>query len=113
MSLLPQLPPVPVPLELALPPLLLAAQIALYALAAPRLRTEKQRAYVLSVTCSALMTAMSVPFVVSYARYGLVATFERAQVQEGREEGAWMWMLSRVAVVGFGTYLFADVSVGV
>jgi hypothetical protein len=89
------------PLPLTLPPALLATFSAIYAVAAPRFRTEKARAYILSSLSSWFMTIFSLPFVYKYVVYGLGTCFEEGQ-------SGWMGQLGRVGVLFFGTYLFGE-----
>jgi hypothetical protein len=92
-----------IPLELVLPLPLFTGYIALYRLVAPKLQTEKQRAYILSVATSFSMTVLSAPFATSYLLHGLGHTYEQAQY-------GWRAELVRFGTVLFGVYLVADVS---
>lgn len=92
-----------IPPELYLPVPLFLAYVALYRAAAPRLHTEKQRAYILSAVTSFGMTLMSLPFAAAYAHSGLAAAFELAQ-------HGWRSEVVRFGTILFGVYLIADVS---
>jgi hypothetical protein len=92
-----------IPPELYLPIPLFLAYVALYRAAAPRLHTEKQRAYILSAVTSFGMTLMSLPFAASYAYSGLEIGFEQAQ-------HGWRAEVVRFGTILFGVYLVADVS---
>lgn len=92
-----------IPPELYMPIPLFLAYAALYRAAAPRLHTEKQRAYILSAVTSFGMTLMSLPFTAAYAHSGLAVAFEQAQ-------HGWRAEVVRFGTIVFGVYLVADVS---
>jgi hypothetical protein len=87
----------PVPLYLSM--------IAYYHLVAPKFKTEKQRAYVLSTLSSGLMTCVSIPFLWNYLRHGLEGLY-------GSGTEGWMARVGEVGVVFFGVYLFGQSQLG-
>ncbi|KAK8869630.1 hypothetical protein IAR55_000197 [Kwoniella newhampshirensis] len=101
MTVSPQLSPVPELLLVSIPTFLFF--VAAYQLLAPRFRTERQRAYVLSVISSCTMSLIALPFLYSYIECGLQITYENGQ-------SGWMRETGRFGVIFFATYLFSDVS---
>ena len=84
-----------------LPIPIFAALCLAYAALAPFFSTERKRAYILSVLSSAVMSAISLPYVCLYLRYGLHEAYERAQT-------GWLDSLGKFAVTYFGTYLVGE-----
>lgn len=91
--------------RLVLPQIIFALFAGVYWKFAPYLRTERQRAYVLSTLSSGTMTLLSLPFVWGYVAHGLHETYWASQ------EG-WRAAVTQFGVLFFGTYLFADLAIG-
>ncbi|WWC60918.1 uncharacterized protein I303_103494 [Kwoniella dejecticola CBS 10117] len=66
-----------------------------YALVSPKFDSERKKAYILSVISSFTMTVLSIPFFISYLRYGLEKTFKDGQA-------GWMGEMGRFSTVFFG-----------
>lgn len=75
--------------------------VTYYHILAPRFKTEKQRAYILSTLSSAFMTLVSTPFVWAYVKYGVEGLYDAGS--RGRMEA-----IGQVGVVFFGVYLFGE-----
>ena len=88
-------------ISIVLPIPLYLSMMGYYHLLAPRFRTEKQRAYILSTLSSALMSCIAIPFTWIYAHEGLEGLYVRGA--EGR-----MGRLGEIGVVLFGVYLFGE-----
>ncbi|ORY28305.1 hypothetical protein BCR39DRAFT_535393 [Naematelia encephala] len=92
-----------IPIILPLP--LFLGLYTTYTKISPFFNTEKQRAYILSTISATTMSIISVPFVWTYIVYGL------QEVLKAGGEG-WMYVLGKVGVVFFATYLTSDLLVG-
>ncbi|ORX33755.1 hypothetical protein BD324DRAFT_584583 [Kockovaella imperatae] len=78
---------------------------AAYCIFAPFFSTTRKRAYILSVISSSIMSSVSLPYVYLYLRYGLHGAYKMSQ-------NGWLEELGRFATAFFGTYLFADLTLG-
>jgi hypothetical protein len=88
------------------PPLYLTVPVPLYTTMivyyhAPRFKTEKQRAYLLSTLSASVMSCISLPFLWTYVTRGFQGMYTAGQ------EG-WMGVLAEIGVVVFGVYLFGE-----
>ena len=75
--------------------------IVYYHLLAPRFKTEKQRAYLLSTLSASAMSCISLPFLWTYVTRGFEGMYTAGQ------EG-WMGVLGEIGVIMFGVYLFGE-----
>ncbi|RXK36233.1 hypothetical protein M231_06503 [Tremella mesenterica] len=93
----------PIPLTLPIP--LFIIFTITYLSFAPRFKTEKQKAYILSTLSSGSMTLISLPFLYTYLTKGFGVVMEQGEM-------GWMLVLGRFGVTFFATYLIADLVLG-
>jgi hypothetical protein len=89
------------PLYLTVPVPLYTTMIVYYHLLAPRFKTEKQRAYLLSTLSASVMSCISLPFLWTYVTRGFEGMYTAGQ------EG-WMGVSGEIGVIVFGVYLFGE-----
>jgi hypothetical protein len=89
------------PLYFTVPVPLYLTMIVYYHLLAPRFKTEKQRAYLLSTLSASVMSGISLPFLWMYVTRGFEEMY--ATGQEG-----WVGILAEIGVIIFGVYLFGE-----
>jgi hypothetical protein len=89
------------PLYFTVPVPLYIMMVVYYHLLAPRFKTEKQRAYLLSTLSASVMSSISLPFFWMYMTRGFEGMYNAGQ------EG-WIGILAEIGVVIFGVYLFGE-----